>query len=226
MQKPTLDPRLLTAADFFPYCEYGADIGADHGHLSCYLLSTGKCKNMVITDISDTSLDKARTLIRRQCLEDRAQFHCGDGLKALPHPVNAIAICGMGGHTVSDILINGQDHLSGASLILSPQTEHALVRSTLYKELGYHLEREQILRAANRYYIMLLAAPGKEDISDKELFIGPRLAETVSEEYLAFVKWRCDVVSREQHLSAQNHLRWLKEEYERVRIALLNGKNS
>lgn len=220
MLKPTLDPRLLTAADFFPYCEYGADIGADHGHLSCYLLSSQKCKNMIITDISDSSLDKARTLIRRHHLEERAQFHCGDGLKALPRPVDAIAICGMGGHTVAGILENGREFLENASLILSPQTEHTLVRTALYCKLNYHLKKEQILCAANRYYIMMLAEPGRADISEKELFIGPRLCETVSAEYLSYLQWRCDVVSREKHKESHKHLCWLKEEYERVRIAL------
>ena len=77
MLKPILDPRLLTAADFFPYCERGADIGADHGHLSCYLLTSGKCKTMQVTDISYTSLQKAQALLTRHGFADRASFLCG-----------------------------------------------------------------------------------------------------------------------------------------------------
>lgn len=220
MLKPILDPRLLTAADFFPYCECGADIGADHGHLSCYLLTCGKCKTMQVTDISEASLQKARALLARHGFTDRASFLCGDGLNTLTHPANAIAICGMGGHTLADILKSGSDKLAGASLILSPQTEHALVRQVLYHDLGYHLEREQVVRAAGRYYVMMLSVPGERALTEREAYLGPCLMQCATEDYLAYVKWRCDVVAREQHYAADMYRLWLREEYDRVQKAI------
>ena len=126
----------------------------------------------------------------------------------------------MGGHTLSAILEGGADKLHGASLIISPQTEHPLVRHALYHHLQYHLEREQIVRAAGRYYIMMLAQPGERSLSEKEAFLGPCLMNCATEEYLSYIKWRCDVVSREQHSLSALHLSWLKEEYERVRKTL------
>jgi len=220
MLKPTLDPRLLKAADFFPYCRCGADVGADHGHLSCYLLSTGKCETMQVTDISQDSLHKAEKLLKRHGLDDRAEFHTGDGLKALQRNADAIAICGMGGHTLSKILLDGVSYLHGAQLIISPQTEHALVRDTIYRKLCYHLEREEIVQAAGRYYVMMLAVPGEAEITEKELLLGPCLMKCKEPEYLSYVKWRCDVVEREKNEQSARHLVWLKEEYERVRQAI------
>ena len=52
-----LDERLSTVAGLFPVSENGADIGADHGRLACYLLQSGKCKHMIVSDISTASLE-------------------------------------------------------------------------------------------------------------------------------------------------------------------------
>ena len=220
MQKPTLDPRLLTAADFFPYCRCGADVGADHGHLSCYLLSTGKCKTMQVTDISASSLQKAEVLLKRHGFGDRAVFSVGDGLKALQKPADAIAVCGMGGHTLAGILEDGIAHLHGAKLILSPQTELPLVRDTIYNKLRYHIEKEQVVRAAKRYYVMMLAAPGERDLTEKEKYLGPSLMTQADEGYLSYLNWRYAVVSREQAPESETCRTWLKEEIERVQNAL------
>ena len=126
----------------------------------------------------------------------------------------------MGGHTLSKILENGVSCLRGAKLIISPQTEHALVRDTVYRKLRYHLEREEIVQAAGRYYVMMLAEPGEEEISERELLLGPCLMKCTDPEYLSYVKWRCDVVEREKNEQSARHLVWLKEEYERVRKAI------
>ena len=64
MRLPALDERLACAAALFPACEYGADIGADHGRLSCALLASGKCRRMCVADISAESLEKAKRLLR------------------------------------------------------------------------------------------------------------------------------------------------------------------
>ena len=59
MRIPHMDERLSAAADLFPACAYGADIGADHGRLSCYLLTKERCHRMCVADISADSLEKA-----------------------------------------------------------------------------------------------------------------------------------------------------------------------
>ena len=61
---PQLDARLQAVAALFTPCETGADIGADHGKLSCYLLAHNICKKMIVTDISAGSLSKAKQLLR------------------------------------------------------------------------------------------------------------------------------------------------------------------
>ncbi len=211
-----LDDRLSRAAAMFPACAYGADIGADHGRLSCFLLETGKCARMGITDISAPSLQKARDLITLKGLGDRADFCVGDGLSALPHPADAIAILGMGGNTVSNILLKGGGKLEGAVLVLSAQTEIPLLRRTL-SALHYRIEDEQIAFSANRYYVLLRAAPGDEELSDRQLFLGPRLMEKNADSYEAYLAWRIERTLQKRSEEGRGELSMLKEEEQRVR---------
>ena len=212
---PHLDERLSIAAALFPACAYGADIGADHGRLSCVLLGTGVCQRMCVADISEASLEKARRLLRLHGVADRADLVTGDGLSVLRQPAQAIAILGMGGQTLSDILRRGQDRLRGAALILSAHTELPLARRAV-SDIQYHIETERIAHAAGRFYVVIRAAPGGETYTEKQQFLGPRLMETVSEHHAAYIAWRMGVSSRKRTAEAQRELRWLKEEEERV----------
>ena len=72
LRLPQLDERLKTVFDLFPACDIGAEIGADHGRLSCNLLAKGKVKHMLVTDISAPSLEKAKRLFRIHGLEECA----------------------------------------------------------------------------------------------------------------------------------------------------------
>ena len=92
MRYPQLDERLQAAADLFSACDLGADIGADHGRLSCHLLHTNTCQRMIVADISDESLQKARNLLSLHCLDSRVEYRVADGLKALEgHKINCAA---------------------------------------------------------------------------------------------------------------------------------------
>ncbi|MBR5108878.1 MAG: SAM-dependent methyltransferase [Clostridia bacterium] len=211
-----LDDRLSRASALFPACEYGADIGADHGRLSCYLLETGTCARMCVADISADSLKKAEQLLISRGLKDRADFKVGDGLSVLDRPAGAIAILGMGGHTLSGILENGREKLCGAALILSAHTDMPLVRRTL-AELNYCIETEAIAFAAHRFYCLLRAVPGREQMDEKQLFLGPRLMETKAEHYPEYLQWRIGIAAKKQSPQGKQEWIWLKEERKRVR---------
>lgn len=211
-----LDDRLQTAADLFPACAYGADIGADHGRLSCYLLESGKCERMCVADISAPSLKKAETLLSLRGLRDRADCAVGNGLEALPQPAQAIAILGMGGHTIAQILSDGADKMQGAALILSAHTETDLIRRTL-SSLRYRIEEERIAHAAGRYYVLLRAVPGEEPCSERQFLLGPRLIETCVNHYPEYLAWQLRMTAPKRTEAARAYLYMLKEEQDRVR---------
>lgn len=216
MRPPQLDNRLSRAAALFPACAYGADIGADHGRLSCYLLEMGTCERMCVADISESSLKKAKQLLERHQLSSRADLVTGDGLKCLPRPAEAIAVLGMGGRTLSGILWEGQSRLHGAKLILSAHTEIETVRETLMR-MDYRIEEEQIALAAGRAYVVLRAAPGNETLTEKQTLLGPRLMETTQENYLQYLQKRILHALPMQSERGKRELEWLKEEESRVR---------
>ena len=215
MRLPQLDERLKAAAALFPACDYGADIGADHGRLSCYLLAENICRRMAVTDLSADSLEKAKRLLTLHGLDRRADFSVGDGLRALSHQASAIAVLGMGGRTVSGILRGGADKIQGAALILSAHTEMFLVRMTL-AELSYRIERETVVRAAGRFYVVMRAVPGEEQYTEKQLFLGPRLMECDSAQYRAYLSWQKGVIACGRGEAAARRLQWIGEEEARV----------
>ncbi len=211
MRYPKLDDRLQAAADLFPNCRYGADIGADHGRLSCYLLYSGKCDRMLVSDISAESLSKAQALLTLHDLADRADFCTADGLDALKGhaDISCTAICGMGGRLISRILLDGKDTLNGTSLVLSAHTDVPLVRQTL-AQIGYTITAERIVRAKRRFYVLMRAKPGPTGYDERDLYLGPLLVRDEQPLWKAYLKWREGVVACEAGHDQQ--LAWIREE--------------
>ena len=150
----TLDPRLSLAFDLYDTCELAADIGTDHARLPAALLQRGRCRRMILTDLSESALANARGEIIRRRLTDRVDFRCGNGLQPLQETCGMISVTGMGGRTIRDILLSGQDRLRGASLLLSAHTDLPLIREAV-REIGYRLDREEPGFCAGRYYLVI-----------------------------------------------------------------------
>ena len=169
------DKRLRAAADWVEPCDIIADIGCDHGRLGAMLLLENRAKHLIASDISEKSLQKARHCLQRHGLTGRAEFHVADGLDALTQKTDTVCILGMGGETLSGILIRGQDKLQGASLVLGAHTNLYIVRKTL-QALGYRIQGEQVVRSEGRMYVLLRAVPGTGDeapYTRQELMLGP-----------------------------------------------------
>ncbi len=216
MRLPVLDERLSAAAHMMPACAYGADIGADHGRLSCYLLANNICERMCVADISAPSLQKAKRLLALHSLDNRADFRVGDGLGVLEKPAQAIAVLGMGGWTVAKILEKGSNKLFGAALILSAHTDLPVLRETLMN-LQYRITQEQIVFCVGRFYTVMKALPGKEALDEKQLLLGPRLMEHPGDPvYRDFLRRKLAAASCRRDADGPNVTRIIKEEYERA----------
>ncbi|MBN1777502.1 MAG: SAM-dependent methyltransferase [Clostridiales bacterium] len=169
------DKRLRAAADWVEPCDIIADIGCDHGRLGAMLLLENRAKHLIASDISEKSLQKAKHCLQRHGLTGRAEFLVADGLEALDRKVDTVCILGMGGETLSGILIRGQEKLKGASLVLGAHTNLYVVRKTL-QAIGYRISGEQVVRSEGRMYVLLRAAEktgNEEPYTRRELMLGP-----------------------------------------------------
>ncbi|NLX83302.1 MAG: SAM-dependent methyltransferase [Clostridiales bacterium] len=188
---PQLGTRLARIAEEVPHCDLAADIGADHGKLSCVLLHSGRVNRMIVSDIGSSSRAKARDLFIRHGLMDRVIISGEDGLHALSEKIDAVVIAGMGGELIAQILKQDVD-LQGAMLILSAQTELPLVRETLLAR-GYRIEKEVLTKESGRFYRILIAKPGQQKLSELELALGTNVHETDEARMIDFITWQLEV---------------------------------
>lgn len=190
-----LDPRLSMIASLVGQCQCCADIGCDHGRLGASMLQAGQCARVVLTDISEPSLKKARRLIHGLGLEDRAAFAVGNGALALEHPVDAAVIAGMGGTTIAQIVREGRGKLGNARLILQPNVAAPQLRQAL-SETGYVIYDERVAQDGRRSYVVIAAEPGEAQYDDRQLIVGPVLLKRLPEELMPYARFRLRVAKK------------------------------
>ena len=210
LRLPKLDERLQLIADLVPQCKLAADIGADHGRLSCYLLSQGRCEEMIVSDISADSLNKSKRLLDLHGLSLRAHFMVADGFEAVNQKADAVIIAGIGGKTIAEML---QKHelIGDAKLIISAHTDLPLLRTALDK-YSYTLQRETVIKASGRYYTVIEAFKGKSEYSEQQLYIGHNLCDTDGVTVAEYLSWRKDVVGVTKDWDKLLYIKWLNEE--------------
>ena len=190
-----LDERLSLVAAMYEPCEWGADIGTDHAHLPRHLLLSGVCQHMIAADVSASALENASGTLSRCRLTDHAVLRLADGLDAIDRPCGCVSVTGMGGDTMAALLRRGADKLQGAVLVLSAHTELSLVRRAVM-DVGYHFVREEVCRAAGRFYVCWRAEPGAEALTDDECAFGRLLWQTSSPLLQPYAAWRMKVASQ------------------------------
>ena len=87
----------------------------------------------------------------------------------------------------------GKTLLQGAALVLSAHTDLPLVRNAV-QDAGYHLVREEICRAAGRYYIVWKAEPGPAAYTPQQLRLGPLMMDGAAPLLAGYLRWRCDML--------------------------------
>lgn len=208
-----LDKRLSAVASLFPVCGCGADIGADHGKLSAFLLQTDRCEKMIVSDISAISVKKLNNLMEKLDFLDRCIIREADGFDAIDRPVEAVAICGMGGKTIAEMIQKTPQLPGDPTLILSAHTQIPLLRETLCTH-GYTIEKEVIVHAAGRFYNIIMAKPGIAHYTQKQIHIG-FFVEGSSDQLLRdYYHWLYQLEAKKQPCNEEK-MTWIKEEWDR-----------
>ena len=130
-----LSKRIHTLADKVKAGETAADIGTDHGYVPMLLLRNNISPRVIMSDISEGSLAKARETFAMTGLPvDDRDFRVGDGLDTLlPGEVDDIIIGGLGGFTIINILEKDENKSrSFSKLIMQPRKHSGALRHYLY----------------------------------------------------------------------------------------------
>lgn len=191
-----LSERMRAVAALVPQAECLADVGTDHAYLPISLVQQGRVRRAVAMDVNEGPLLRASAHIGEAGLGDRIGVRLSDGLTALkPGEADVVLIAGMGGPLTVRILKTGRGILEnedGADncvkyLVLQPQSEIGDVRSYISGQ-GWKICREDMVLEDGKFYPMMEAERGQEDLTELQLAYGPRLLEEKDEVLYAFLR--------------------------------------
>ncbi|HWQ72856.1 MAG TPA: class I SAM-dependent methyltransferase [Desulfitobacteriaceae bacterium] len=150
-----LGPRLNCIASLIGYKARLADIGTDHAYLPIVLCEQGKIESAVAIDLNYSPYQTALAAVQNHKLTRKIDVRLGDGLQPLlPGEIDTIALAGMGGKTMLEILFARPDILSEVSdLIVQPQGLESKVRYDLL-EAGWLLREEHLAEEGRVYVVM------------------------------------------------------------------------
>lgn len=171
-----LSERLNAVKEYLPQGIVVADIGADRGELSLCLLEENIAKKVILTDISEKSLYRAKQLFAGKKEADQAAFRVGDGLAVIaPGEADYAVFAGMGGLTIGKILADAPEVVASLKgMVIQAMGNSDKVRSLL-NEKGFAIKGETMILEENRYYTIIHACPGSQTLSATEVFAGPCL---------------------------------------------------
>lgn len=154
-----LTQRLLAVARLVREDSSLADIGCDHGFLPVHLVLTGKIKSAVAADINEGPLASCRSLVNEYSLEEKIKCVLSDGLSNISeNAVDDIAVCGMGGELIADILSKCPWAKSkDKHFIFNPMTHPEILRKYLC-ENGFEIGRDIIVKEGRHYYSVFEAS--------------------------------------------------------------------
>lgn len=161
LQENFLTPRLSALLEQIPKCKTFADIGTDHAYLPIAAVLEEKAVMAYATDVHLGPVQKAENNIALFGLSDRISVLLGDGLLPLiGFNVDVIAIAGLGGCLMRDILVQHWDWAAKCSrILLQPMREVHVLREFLYQKGIYFTET--IVQEERRFYHILSVYPQK-----------------------------------------------------------------
>lgn len=205
------------------------DIGTDHAYIPIWLVEQGISPSAIAMDINQGPLEKAKENIALHGLTSRIKTRQSDGMRQLkPSEAESVVIAGMGGGLVIKILedVKEQD-LGIKEWILQPQSELKKVREYL-NESGYRIVDETMILDEGKFYPMMKAIKGKQEVyREEELSYGKLLLKNRNPILKMFLEKEFELkngiyetLKKTSGLSAQKRVSELEEEISVIREAL------
>ncbi|UQS85437.1 class I SAM-dependent methyltransferase [Apilactobacillus apisilvae] len=203
-----LSQRLKKVSDYVPINGRLADIGSDHAYLPLYLMKNGKLDYAIASEVAKGPLQNAEYEINKSGLSDKIDTRLANGLLSIKTEdnINCVAIAGMGGILIHDILENGQNHLNGnETLILQPNVGESIVREWLMNNY-YEITNEHILREDGHNYEIIEAKKCNDKMiyTLEELKFGPFLLAEKSDVFIG--KWTNEINRLNNIISSMDNM--------------------
>ncbi len=166
-----------------------ADVGTDHAYLPLFLLAEGRIMRAVLSDINEGPLARAKEHAATYPYLSKLSFHLTNGLLGLEGlGITDIAICGMGGELIADILSRAPFvKTRDMRLILQPMSRPARLRAYLASE-GFEILSETYVSAAGKHYtcmhVAFVGVPYTLSAFEEEFGKSPDISNTSFLSYL------------------------------------------
>ncbi|MGT2665920.1 tRNA (adenine(22)-N(1))-methyltransferase [Streptococcus rifensis] len=173
-----LSDRLRTVASFVPSGARLLDVGSDHAYLPLYLMAKKQIAFAVAGEVVDGPYQSALSHVAASKYSDVIEVRLANGLAAMTEEdlIDTVVIAGMGGRLISRILAAGLKSLSSVKrLILQANNSEDEVRAWLVNH-GFAIVAEAIIEEKGKFYEVIVAEQGEQELTAKELRFGPFLS--------------------------------------------------
>ena len=174
MRTLELSPRLRSVADLVPQGARLADIGTDHAYLPAWLILQGIISWAIAADLRKGPLERARITAEKYGLTAQMSFRLCNGLAGVSgKETDIIAIAGMGGETIAEILSAAPwTREEKKLLLLQPMSAQPELRLWL-QEHGYAIQREVLSKEGETLYTTFQVIAGQmEPLTPGERWAG------------------------------------------------------
>ena len=189
--------RLETILSFVEKGAIVADIGTDHAQLTILLVERNICNKVYACDEKKGPLSIAEENIKSNGLSDKIETILSDGFAHIPMDIDMAVIAGMGYYTAKMILENAQNRLHLLNkIIVQINVDSHLMRNWI-NENHYTILEEKYVNERNKDYEIISFTTQIEgkDLSEEEIYLGPKLMKEKSEEILAYYLKKEDKIS-------------------------------
>lgn len=152
--------RLEAVASFVKENSKVLDVGTDHAYLPIILSKSGKCQSIIASDVSKNALSYGKANLKKYHITN-VKLVLSNGLKNISDKYDTLTICGMGTHTIIDILKSG--YLPN-NIIISSNNDLYTLRCYL-NSIDYKINKEIIVYENGKYYDIISYEKGKEKLS-------------------------------------------------------------
>lgn len=159
--------RIAEIVKLIPKTELLADVGCDHGLVAYSALKSGRAKRVIISDISEKSLDKAINLLKP--FGSAVQAIVTDGFNGYEETPDVAVIAGMGGEEIIKILSAFYRLIE--TLILLPHKNQEKVRAWV-SDNGYKSEKDYTFKDGKKFYDIMLFSRGEGNYTELEIKYG------------------------------------------------------